>query len=161
LNNILLSGWGLTKSDVLELNLTCLFGENRPPARVLEPYVEEFQMNIGKVWREYKRSASMPASNRAALIYSRFVSHPQPLNEGNKRAGLLMACYILAKAGLKPFFLTPANAENFIDISSQLMDSSRLLYYNPAASVDTHRYPDMLKADLAEMFRKHSASAPS
>ena len=55
---------------------------------------------------------------RAAGVYIRILSEPQLFIEGNHRSGALVVSYILARADLPPFVLTPGNAQEFFDPSS-------------------------------------------
>jgi len=159
LNDILVSGRKLTREDVLDLNLTCLFGKTMPGSRILNPYVNHFRDHFGPVWNEHNRFSFMPSWKRAALTYTRFVRCPQPLGDGNTRMGLLMVNYTLVRAGHKPFLPTPENAYDFLDISFQLMSWYRITSAVPESSIDEKIDPMQLQEYLAEMFRKHSISA--
>jgi len=54
----------------------------------------------------------------AAGVYIRILSEPELFIEGNHRTGVLVMSYILARSGLPPFVLSPANAREFAMLST-------------------------------------------
>ncbi len=59
---------------------------------------------------------------KAAGMYVHILSRPQLFFEGNHRSATLIISFLLGRAGLPPFVLTPANAKPLLDQSKQLSD---------------------------------------
>jgi hypothetical protein len=57
---------------------------------------------------------------RAAGLFVRMLSTPQLFVEGNHRTGALLMSYVLLRAGLPPFVLTPENAAAYFDPSAAI-----------------------------------------
>ena len=62
---------------------------------------------------------------RAAGVYIRILSKPQLYVEGNHRSGALVVSYVLGRAGLPPFVLSPENAQTYFDPSSLITNTSK------------------------------------
>lgn len=62
---------------------------------------------------------------RAAGIYIRVLSKPQLFLEGNHRSGTLIMSYVLGRAGLPPFVLTPENAAPYFDPSTLITNTPK------------------------------------
>ncbi|MER2528568.1 MAG: hypothetical protein ABTR07_11625 [Candidatus Competibacter denitrificans] len=62
----------------------------------------------------------------AAGAYVRSLSKPQLFIEGNHRTGVLLASYLLLRAGKPPFVLTVDNAVAFFEPSTVIRNTSKL-----------------------------------
>lgn len=62
----------------------------------------------------------------AAGLYVRTLSKPQLFIEGNHRTGVLLASYVLLRAGKPPFVLTVENALAYFEPSTVLRNMSKL-----------------------------------
>ena len=75
-------------------------------------------------WRANHLSES--AWKLAAGLYVRALSRPQLFIEGNHRTGVLLASYVLLRAGKPPFVLTVENAVAYFEPSTVLRNTSKL-----------------------------------
>jgi prophage maintenance system killer protein len=62
----------------------------------------------------------------AAGLYVRALGKPQLFIEGNHRTGVLLASYVLMRAGKPPFVLTVENALAYFDPSTVIRNTSKL-----------------------------------
>ena len=75
-------------------------------------------------WRA--RHLGESAWKLAAGLYVRALSKPQLFIEGNHRTGVLLASYVLLRAGEPPFVLTAENAAAYFDPSTVIRNTSKL-----------------------------------
>ena len=75
-------------------------------------------------WRA--RNLDQSAWKLAAGLYVRALSKPQLFIEGNHRTGVLLASYVLLRAGKPPFVLTVENALAYFDPSTVIRNISKL-----------------------------------
>lgn len=62
----------------------------------------------------------------AAGLYVRMLGKPELFIEGNHRTGVLLASYVLLRAGKPPFVLTVENAMAYFDPSTVIRNTSKL-----------------------------------
>ena len=118
---------------LLALNHIVLCGEAAAPdpeyARhrltTEERFYEEREGGIGDLVEWYARHAHASPWRRAAGVYIRILSAPQLFIEGNHRTGALIISYLLLRAGLPPFVLTPATAAAYFGPSTLIRNTRR------------------------------------
>jgi hypothetical protein len=111
-------------------------------------FYEERAAGIQDVVEWHARLADDAPWSRAAGVYVRMLSTPQLFIEGNHRTGALVMSYVLLRAGLPPFVLSPANAADYFASSTALRD----IHKNSPAAL--FRLPG-LKRRLAALLREH------
>jgi len=116
---------------LLELNHVVLCGETaatdpefaRHRLTTEERFYEE--LGIGDLVEWYARHAHDSPWLRAAGLYVRILSAPQLFIEGNHRTGALAMSYLLLRAGLPPFVLTPGIATAYFDPSTAIRNTHK------------------------------------
>jgi len=88
-------------------------------------FYEEYQGGVGDLVEWVKTHGQADAWERAAGIYVRILSKPQLFLEGNHRSGTLVVSYLLGRAGLPPFVLTPDNALPYFSPSALITNTSK------------------------------------
>jgi prophage maintenance system killer protein len=101
---------------VLELNTVVLCGTD--PAR-REQYARHREATERRFY-EQPDGGIRDLVEWSAGLFVRMLSTPQLFVEGNHRTGALLMSYVLLRAGLPPFVLTPENAAAYFDPSAAI-----------------------------------------
>ena len=116
LNNIVLCGPDQTRRAEFRRHIEatkCRFYEE--PGGGIEDLAE---------WRAH-HSSERSVWRLAAGLYVWMLSKPQLFIEGNHRTGVLLASYVLRRAGKPPFVLTVENAMAYFDPSTMIRNTSK------------------------------------
>lgn len=74
---------------------------------------------VGALFGWLQRHRGQPPVTLAAGVFVRVVSHPQLFIEGNGRSGVLLASYVLARAGLPPFVVTAPHVAAYREVTER------------------------------------------
>ena len=119
---------------LLELNNIVLCGPDQALRAEFSRHIEATQSRfydepsggIEDIVEWYARHQGESAWKLAAGVYVRTLSKPQLFIEGNHRTGVLIASYILLRAGKPPFVLSPENALAYFEPSTVVRNTSKL-----------------------------------
>ena len=118
---------------LLQLNHLVLLGRGYDPRAfgghitlTRRQFFDNFRQYVKPVRRWYRKHEVENPCKVAAQVYVGVLSQPQLYQEGNHRAGSLIASGILLQSGCRPFVLTRQNA---------------LAYFNPRALLNPSEQP--------------------
>jgi Zn-dependent protease/ubiquinone/menaquinone biosynthesis C-methylase UbiE len=129
LNRILDRGRDMIPSELLEINKIVLYGHDiglrYEYSEEIDRAEDQFARHIGSFWKAYKGKEGVPAWEKAAAMYGRLLSQPLLFADGTQRTAVLMAGFILVRAGLPPLVLNIDNAVEYFEISSGIKISDK------------------------------------
>ncbi len=134
--NIIIKNPYLKPKDILDLNDICMCGISFGSAKeskeigllmdyheIKQSYQQKFYNHIRPTWEWFSAQAQdtdLSPFVLAAGLYTKIVNDSKLFTDGHQRTGMLLMSYVLAKAGIEPFYLSASTAAKFFNISNAI-----------------------------------------
>ena len=153
---------------LLQLNHLVLLGRGYDPSEfgrhisvTRRQFFDNFRRYVKPIRRWYRKHETDNPYKVASQVYVGVLSQPQLYQEGNHRAGSLIASGILLQNGCPPFVLTRKNAVAYFNPSSEIkFTDKRTIRGKLRLPKYQHDFGDFLKANVNEAYvRRPQADA--
>jgi hypothetical protein len=159
--------WGQSR-HILELNHRVLCGVTPERRRQHADHIAETERHfyddptggIAALRDWYERNRGRAACALASGIFVQAVSTPQLFIEGNRRTALLMASYVLARAGLPPLVVPADEMPRFHALSDRVVAIDRNgIASGISLNAAAHRVGELIEDTAAPRFLRSAAEA--
>ncbi len=153
INNI--CRWGAARSDMTSSSETEYYKIAKENFREMNANRDSFcTYKIGPTWRWFKANRDRSPYELAAGLFARMVVEPQMFWMRNEETGSVMAAYIFARAGIKPFYLDIDTAPEFFYLSDKIRLCSK---FGPVRWMQSHYYTGRFAKFLQKNFKAVNA----